>query len=145
MAFYATEDVSINTIVGPGSFIRGELALSGFIRIDGDIDGNLGTDGRVIVGENARIRGDVRAREISVGGVVQGDVIAPEGVDILSTGMVLGNVITKRLHVEESVILNGRCFAVDDQARFDEALSDYNNRRALRSSSLAAASRQGRA
>lgn len=142
MGFQAPEDVSINTIVGLGSFIRGELHISGFIRIDGDLDGNLDTGGRVIVGENARIRGNVNALVITVGGVIQGDIIAPEGVTILSTGMVLGNIITKKLVVEDSVILNGTCFAVNDQARFDATLSEYNNRRALSNSAFASA--QGR-
>ncbi len=137
MAFQIQEDVSINTLVGPGAFIRGELKISGFIRIDGDIDGNLETPGRVIIGENARIRGDLRSLFVTIGGVVQGDVIAPEGVTILSTGMVLGTVLTKRLQVEDSVILNGRCFAIEDQERFDAALSEYNNRRALGATSLA--------
>jgi len=137
VAFQNQEDISINTIVGSGSFIRGELKISGFIRIDGDIEGNLETPGRVIVGENARIRGDVLSHAVTIGGVVQGDVVAPEGVTILSTGMVLGNVLTKRLQVEDSVVLNGRCFAVNDQERFDAALSEYNNRRALGASSLA--------
>ena len=137
MVFQTPEDVSINTIVGSGSFIRGELKIAGFIRIDGDIDGNLETGGRVIVGENARIRGNVNALRITVGGVIQGDIIAPEGVTILSTGMVLGNIITKKLAVEDSVILNGRCFAINDQSRFDAALSEYNNRQALADSSMA--------
>lgn len=139
MGFQAPSDVSINTLVGPGSFIRGELQISGFIRIDGDIDGNLESTGRVIVGENARIRGDVRSVFITIGGVIQGDVIAPEGVTILSTGMVLGTVLTKKLQIEDAVILNGKCFAVNDQTRFDSALSEYNNRKALESSTLSAA------
>lgn len=137
MAFQNQEDVSINTIVGPGTFIRGEIRIAGFVRIDGDVDGNLETPGRVIVGENARVRGDIRSLVATIGGVVQGDVIAPEGVTILSSGMVIGNVITKKLQVEDYVLLNGRCVAIDDQDRFDAALSEYNNRRALGSSSFA--------
>lgn len=136
MAFQAPEDVSINTLVGPGSFIRGELVVSGFIRIDGDIDGNLDATGRIIVGENARIRGDVHSKVITIGGVIQGDVVAPEGVVILSTGMVLGSVVTKRLQIEDTVIIHGDCFAVNDQVCFDRALSDYNNKKALQSSSF---------
>lgn len=136
MGFQALDDVSINTLVGPSSFIRGELKISGFIRIDGDIDGNLVATGRVIVGENARIRGNVFSQLITIGGIIQGDVIAPEGVLILSTGMVLGSVITKKLRIEDNVILNGVCFAVNDQSKFDLAVSEYNNRKALESSSL---------
>ncbi len=139
MAFSFLDDVSINTIVGPGSFIRGELTVAGFVRVDGDIDGNVRTDGRVIVGEDARIRGDVLAADITVGGVVLGDVVAEQGVTILSSGMVLGDVVTRKLHVEDNVVLNGTCFAVNDAERFASALADYNNRRAYRSSSLAGA------
>lgn len=138
MAFRAPDDVSINTIVGPGSVIRGELKISGFIRIDGDIDGNLDVSGRVIVGENARIRGDVFSQLITIGGVIQGDVVAPESVTILSTGMVLGSVLTKKLQIEDTVILNGKCFAVNDQVRYDKAVSELKNRKALESSSLSA-------
>lgn len=136
MALQIPDDVSINTLVGPGSFISGKISVSGFIRIDGDIDGNLEATGRVIVGENARIRGDVHSRMITIGGVIQGDVIAPDGVSILSTGLVLGSILTKKLKVDEAVILNGKCFAVNDQIRFDAALSEYNNRKALDSSSF---------
>jgi cytoskeletal protein CcmA (bactofilin family) len=148
VAFQIPEDVSINTIIGLGSFIRGDLKISGFIRIDGDLDGSLETGGKVIVGESARIRGDIRARVITVGGVVQGDIVAPEGVIILSSGLVIGNILTKRLVVEESVVLNGSCFAVDDQTRFDETLGEYNNRKALAATTLASpayASAHGRA
>ena len=134
------DDISINTLIGSGSFIRGDMRIAGFIRIDGDLDGNLETTGRVIVGEKARIRGDIRSLVITIGGIVQGDVIAPEGVNILSTGVVLGTVITRKLVMEDSVLFSGSCFAVNDQDLFDAALSEYNNRKAL-SRSLASAAR----
>ena len=133
-----SDDISINTLVGSGTTIRGELSVAGFVRVDGDIDGDLETTGRIIVGERARIRGTVRCRIITVGGVIQGDVVAPDGVTILSSGTVLGSVITRKLQVEPDVILHGSCFAVDDEKRFDDALSGYNNRQAMRRSSRAA-------
>lgn len=139
MSSDSIDDISINTIVGSGSFIRGELHVSGFVRVDGDIDGSIETSGRVIIGEKARIRGDVRSRIITIGGVVQGDVIALEGVTILSSGMVIGAVLTKKLYVEESVVLHGPCFAINDQARFDSALLDYNNKKAVDGSLASAA------
>ena len=43
------DDISINTIIGKGSAISGNMKVNGFIRIDGDIDGNLETDGNVIM------------------------------------------------------------------------------------------------
>ncbi len=126
------KDISINTLLGSGSLIRGNLSVSGFARIDGDIDGSLQATGRIIIGENSRIRGDVHGQIVTVGGVVEGDVIAPEGVNILSTGAVIGDIITKRLSVAESVVLHGYCFAVNDQERFEEACFARNNRKAAR-------------
>ena len=54
------DDISINTILGQGSAITGNIKINGFVRIDGDIDGNLETDGNIIIGENARIRGNIK-------------------------------------------------------------------------------------
>ncbi len=45
------DDISINTILGHGSAITGNIKINGFVRIDGDIDGNLETDGNIIIGE----------------------------------------------------------------------------------------------
>ena len=67
-----TDDISINTIIGKGSAISGNMKVNGFIRIDGDIDGSLETDGNVIVGENARIRGDLTAKSVIIGGIIKG-------------------------------------------------------------------------
>lgn len=130
------DDISLNTIVGRGSSITGNIAISGFLRIDGDVDGDVQTQGRVIIGEDARIRGNIKAASVSVGGVVQGDIIAPDYVIILSSGIVLGSILTKKLRVDDNVILHGFCSAIDDQARFDEAEKKYHNQKALRSSSF---------
>ena len=106
------DDISVNTIVGPGALISGNVTVSGFLRIDGDIDGNIQTKGRVIIGEEARVRGNIRAASVSVGGIVQGDIIAPDYVIILSSGMVIGSVLTKKLRVDDDV--RGADVAVDD-------------------------------
>lgn len=137
-----SDDISINTLVGAGSKIHGELTVAGFVRVDGDIDGNLETPGRVIIGERARIRGAIRCRIITIGGVVHGDVIAPDGVSILSSGTVMGTVLTKKLQVDPEVVLHGHCFAVNDEDRFNAALSEYDNRQALQHLSRASIQRK---
>lgn len=130
------DDISINTIVGPGSFINGSLSVPGFLRIDGDVDGDINTPGRVIIAENARVRGNIHASSISIGGMIQGDVIAPNGVVILSTGLVLGSILTKKIKVNENVFLHGFCFAVNDQAEFERAEREYKNKQGLAASAL---------
>ena len=130
------DDISVNTIVGPGALISGNVTVSGLLRIDGDIDGNVQTQGRVIIGEDARIRGNIRAASVSVGGIVQGDIIAPDYVIILSSGMVIGSVLTKKLRVDDDVILHGFCSATGEQTGFEEAEKKYLHRQALHSSTF---------
>lgn len=130
------DDISINTIVGPGSLITGNVTAAGFLRIDGDIDGDVQTQGRVIIGEDARVRGNIHAASVSVGGIVQGDIIAPDYVVILSSGMVIGSVLTQKLRVDNDVILHGFCSAAGDQNSFIEAEKKYHNQQALHSSSF---------
>ncbi len=131
-----SDDISINTIVGPGCFVDGNLSVPGFLRIDGDVNGSINTPGRVIIAENARVRGNIHAKSVSVGGMVQGDIVAPEEVVVLSSGLVLGAVLTKKIRIDENVFIHGFCFAVNDQAEFERAEREYKNRQALAASSL---------
>ena len=63
------DDISINTVVGAGTKVSGDLNIAGLVRIDGDIDGNLETTGRIIIGEKARIHGNVTAKAAVIGGI----------------------------------------------------------------------------
>ncbi len=105
----ASDGTFINSIVGEGTKFRGELDLAGLLRIDGDFFGSIKTDGKVLVGRNGRAECTIRAATVVVGGVVRGNIFSTEKVIILSTGMVIGNISTQRLIVEEGVVLNGSC------------------------------------
>lgn len=135
MAF-KNDDISINTLIGPGSFIRGDLKSEGFIRFDGDIDGNLETSGRLIIGEHARVRGTVFAATAVINGIVEGDIIAPEGVRLFSTAAVTGDIVTKKLFVEEKVFLQGHCIVLDDDVSYNDAKSLWQDSKAIREKSL---------
>ena len=76
MAIFNDES-SINSIIGRGSTIRGDMKINGFMSIDGDLDGNLETTGNVIVGRNARINGNITAKSVTVSGIVKGNIVAP--------------------------------------------------------------------
>lgn len=131
------EDISINSIIGKGSSIKGNLKINGFIRVDGDLDGDLETSGNVIVGENARIRGDIIAKSVSViGGIVYGNIIAPDSVKLLSTSVVIGDIQTHRLQSDEKVILHGHCISLLEQNPYENAVLDWQNKKAIQEKSI---------
>jgi len=130
------DDISINSIIGPGSSIKGDIKINGFTRIDGDLDGNLETAGNVIVGENARVRGNIIARSITVGGIVQGNIIAPVSVKLLSSSTVIGDIQTHKLIADENVIIHGHCIALSEDLSYNEAVKYWQNSKAIASKSI---------
>lgn len=107
----------INSLVGEGTIFRGELELNGLLRIDGDYSGKITTPDKVLVGKNGRADCEINAGTVVIGGIVKGNVHAAEKVLILSTGMVLGNIFTPRLIVEEGVILHGKCVVSKERSQ----------------------------
>lgn len=106
---HISDDAFINSIIGEGTRFKGEFDLNGLLRIDGDFSGVIRTKGKVLVGQNGRAECTLHAGTVVIGGVLRGEVFSTEKVIILSTGLMLGNVTTPRLIVEEGVILNGSC------------------------------------
>lgn len=104
-----TENAFVNSLVGQGTRFSGELDLNGLLRIDGDFIGKIRTTGKVLVGESGRAECSIQSGIVVVGGVVKGDIYASEKTIILSSGIVIGNIFTPRLIVEEGVILEGNC------------------------------------
>ncbi|WP_177528132.1 polymer-forming cytoskeletal protein [uncultured Treponema sp.] len=121
------DDISINSIIGNGSSIRGDIKINGFMRIDGDLEGNLETTGNVLVGENARIAGNITARSITVGGIIKGNVVAPEQVHLLSSSIVIGDIQTRRFQADENVIVHGHCISLYDETEYESASAEWEN------------------
>lgn len=126
------DDISINTIIGQGSAISGDIKVNGFVRIDGDIDGNLETDGNVIVGENARIRGDVKAKSIIIGGIIIGNIHAVEGAKVLSEAIVVGDIISHKVQIDDTALFNGHCISIKDDQTFTKSSEEYLQSRAIK-------------
>ena len=132
MAFL-TDDISVRTIIGLGSAISGDVHADGFIRVVGDIDGNLESTGHVDIGSEARINGNVTAQSVVLGGIVLGDIYAPNGIKLLSSSAVIGNISTKNLEIQENVIFHGHCIALKKEDEFTEAAEQFSNMQSIRS------------
>ena len=126
------DDISINTIIGKGSSITGNLHINGFVRLDGDIDGNLETDGNIIIGDSARIRGDVKAKAVIVGGIVVGNILAQESAKLLSNSAVLGDVISRKVQVEDKATFHGHCISIKDEEQFQKTSDAYFQSKAIK-------------
>lgn len=106
----------LRSFVGAQSEFHGELTIVGTLRMDGEVTGRVRAD-EVILSEAATIRGDVLARRIIVGGKVEGNIRAPELVEIRSKGKVRGDIFTDNLSVMEGAEFNGKIEMGTDESK----------------------------
>jgi cytoskeletal protein CcmA (bactofilin family) len=103
----AKNDVQLNSLIGEGSVFEGKFYIQGSLQIDGRFEGQIKTNEQVIVGETGKVKTDIAAKKVVVGGTVIGNIEAEEIVILLSTGRVLGNIRAPKVHVDEGVVVQG--------------------------------------
>ena len=130
------DDISISTIIGAGSSFKGDLSVSGAVMIDGDLDGDLQTTGNIIVGEAARIRGNISAKSAVVNGIVLGDISAPESIKLNASSAVIGNIATRKLQIANGVVFHGHCIALFDESSFEAETKRQDEIREIKSKSI---------
>lgn len=99
----------INSIISEGSEFKGEFSISGNVKINGVFRGRIIADGKVIVGNTGIGICDIIAKEVIIGGEIRGNVIGTDGIKVLSSGNLKGNIITSSISMEEGVNFNGFC------------------------------------
>ena len=98
---------AIVAFIGKGVEFKGAISYSGTVRIDGFLDGEIHTDGTLLVGEEAVLTAKVSAGTIVCMGKITGDVVAREKVKLMAPGVLIGGVKTPMLSIEEGVLFNG--------------------------------------
>jgi cytoskeletal protein CcmA (bactofilin family) len=122
-------EFAINTIVGPNSFVKGDIAADGFTRVDGSLKGNLHANGRVVVGANARMKSSITGTNVTIGGIVDGNVLASERLVVLASAIILGDITTRRIEVNEGCLIQGRVKVCQTQESWERAKSEYKDKR----------------
>jgi cytoskeletal protein CcmA (bactofilin family) len=93
--------------VGKGVEFKGTITYNGTVRIDGHLDGEIHTDGTLLVGEEAVLTAKVSAGTVISKGKITGDIAAKEKVRLLSPAILNGSVKAPTLSMEEGVLFNG--------------------------------------
>jgi len=126
-------DFSINTIIGPNTDFTGNIDTGGFTRIDGSVRGNVRAKGRVVLGERARMKGNVTGTNITIGGVVIGNIVADGHLVILSTAIVIGDIISRRIQADDGCFINGRVAVCSTDESWSKTTSEYRDAQGIRS------------
>jgi len=97
----------ISAFVGKGVEFKGTISYSGTVRIDGYLDGEIHTDGILLIGEDAVLQAKITAGTVVCKGKVTGDIVVKEQVKLRAPAVVNGSVKTPLLSMEDGVLFNG--------------------------------------
>ncbi len=105
----ASSDNENFTFLGKGVDFKGVVNFDGTIRIEGRLEGEIHTTGTLIVGEHAVIKGIISSGTLMTSGKINGTVTATEKIQILNPGVLIGDIRTPAISIEDGAHFNGLC------------------------------------
>lgn len=103
------ESGDIIAFVGEEVTFKGTIRYQGTVRVDGRLEGEIYTDGNLIIGQKAVIAAKIHAGTIMCQGQLTGDVEAKHRVKLLSPAVFEGTITSPLLSMDEGVVFNGTC------------------------------------
>lgn len=103
------ESDDIIAFVGEEVTFKGTIRYQGTVRVDGRLDGEIYTDGNLIVGKKAVIMAKIEAATVTCQGRITGEIVAKKLVKLLSPAVFDGIITTPTLSMDEGVLFNGSC------------------------------------
>ena len=102
----------IDSLIGAGTVVRGDVIFSGGLRVDGTIEGNVATAdteaGTLVVSEQARVEGRISVSHVVVNGTVNGGIAAREYLELQRKARVDGDVTYRTLEMQLGAVVAGR-------------------------------------
>ena len=103
----------INTIT-VGTSIKGDIQANGDFRMDRTLEGNITLTGKLVIGEQGRIVGNVVCQNANVIGIIDGNLSVKEFLTLYSTSKVRGDIVANKLAVEPGAYFTGTCHMLDE-------------------------------
>ena len=102
-------NAKISSIIGADMVVDGSIHAKEAVRVEGTVNGDVETDGALIISSSGKVKGNVKGSSIIIGGSLEGDLTSGGRTEVASTGKVIGNIRTKSLVVDENGVFQGQC------------------------------------
>ncbi len=108
----STAHGSIDSLIGVGTRIDGDVVFSGGLRVDGQVHGSIssenGEQGTVVISEKASVEGAISVGHVVINGTVVGPVFAGESLELLPAARVTGDVEYHQIEMQQGAVIQGR-------------------------------------
>jgi cytoskeletal protein CcmA (bactofilin family) len=99
----------VNTVIGEGTTLKGDIKVEGSIEIDGEYEGTIDATDTLIVGGSGKVDGDATVANAVIGGHMYGNVFASGKIELRRGSQLLGDIKTRGLVIEDGVVFQGNC------------------------------------
>lgn len=103
---------SIDSLIGAGTRVEGNVIFSGGLRIDGEVRGNItsetGSEGTLVISEKASVEGAITVGHVVINGAVIGPVVAGGSLELLPGARVTGDVEYYQIEMQQGAVIQGR-------------------------------------
>jgi cytoskeletal protein CcmA (bactofilin family) len=104
------EQSELHALLGPGTTFEGTLSFAGRIRIDGEFSGQILGGQVLVIGEGARVRGELQARHVIVlGGIVEANISASSSIELYRPAQVVGDLRSPQIYMDKGIQFQGTC------------------------------------
>jgi cytoskeletal protein CcmA (bactofilin family) len=90
-----------------GTQITGDITSEGNIRIDGELKGNLTTTGKLVIGKNGKVEGNIICSNADIEGAIIGTIKVDGLLVIKNTANLTGDISTHKIKIDEEAVFNG--------------------------------------
>ena len=102
----------IDSLIGAGTLVEGDVTFSGGLRIDGRVKGDViaanGDPSTLVISEQAQVDGEIRVSHVVVNGAVNGPVLANDYLELQPKARIVGDVTYKMLEMHVGAVIRGR-------------------------------------
>jgi cytoskeletal protein CcmA (bactofilin family) len=102
----------IDSLIGAGTIVDGDVSFSGGLRIDGQVRGNVtaanGDPCTLVVSEHARVDGEIRVSHVVINGAVNGPVTANDYLELQAGARIVGDVSYRQIEMRVGAVVQGR-------------------------------------
>jgi cytoskeletal protein CcmA (bactofilin family) len=92
-----------------GTYVRGNIKAEEDFRLDGRLEGNIECTGKVVVGPQAEIIGNIQCQNTDLMGTIAGNITIYETASLKSSVRFTGEIEARYIDIEAGAIFNGTC------------------------------------
>ncbi|MFA9389406.1 MAG: polymer-forming cytoskeletal protein [Prolixibacteraceae bacterium] len=109
MAKHVENIVGTVNSIAASTVMKGDISTESDIRIDGMLEGNLITKGRLIIGPTGNVKGEITCKNTEIEGRAEGKITSSGLLTLKSTAIFSGEILTGQLMIEPGANFSGNC------------------------------------